>query len=99
MVPPIKQGYVSVPYETKIAETPSVGRPPYTRRLSDKVFAAFHHACDGSDIEEAQLLLSVMEHMVHRPSAIHKRKFSHLQECIVAGHKRLWDIQNPFEPH
>jgi hypothetical protein len=33
------------------------GTPRYTRRLSDKVLIAFHHACDQSDFEVAEQLL------------------------------------------
>jgi hypothetical protein len=61
-------------------------KPRYMRRLSNAVFIAFHHACDVSDIEVAQRLLSVMEHMVRGPPPLHERRASHLQECIIAGH-------------
>ena len=39
----------------------------YTRRLSDHVLIAFHHACDQGDIEAARRLLDVLEFMVRRP--------------------------------
>src|ERR1700677_4310472 len=38
----------------------------YTRRLSDKVLIAFHHACDQRDIEVAGRLLGVLEFMTTR---------------------------------
>jgi len=39
--------------------------PParYTRRLSDHVLIAFHHACDQGDIEVARCRLDVLEFM------------------------------------
>ena len=38
-------------------ETGSGGAPRYSRRLSDKILIAFHHACDQSDFEVAEQLL------------------------------------------
>ena len=43
----------------------------YTRRLSDHVLIAFHHACDQGDIEVARRLLDVLEFMVRRPPRGH----------------------------
>ena len=37
--------------------TQSIGAPRYSRRLSDKIFLAFHHACDQRDYEIAERLL------------------------------------------
>jgi hypothetical protein len=39
----------------------------YTRRLSDHVLIAFHHACDQGEIEVARRLLDVLEFIVRRP--------------------------------
>src|ERR1700722_798475 len=39
----------------------------YTRRLSDHVLIAFHHACDQGEIEVARRLLEVLEFIVRRP--------------------------------
>ena len=39
----------------------------YTRRLSDHVLIAFHHACDQGEIEVPRRLLDVLEFMVRRP--------------------------------
>ena len=45
-------------------EPSPIGR--YTRRLSDKVLMAFHHACDQHDFEVAEQLLHVLEMMLKR---------------------------------
>ena len=36
------------------------GAPRYTRRLSDKILIAFHHACDQADFEVAEQLASML---------------------------------------
>src|SRR5580698_6222207 len=38
--------------------------PRYSRRLSDKILIAFHHACDQGDFEAAEQLLHVLEMML-----------------------------------
>jgi hypothetical protein len=42
------------------------GAPRYTRRLSDKILIAFHHACDQADFEVAEQLLHILEMMLTR---------------------------------
>src|SRR5580692_7467539 len=44
----------------------SSGAPRYTRRLSDKILIAFHHACDQADFEVAEQLLHILEMMLTR---------------------------------
>ena len=39
----------------------STGAPRYSRRLSDKILIAFHHACDQGDYEIAEQLLHILE--------------------------------------
>ena len=41
--------------------------PRYTRRLSDKILVAFHHACDQGDFEVAERLLKVAEMTIASP--------------------------------
>ena len=41
----------------------------YTRRLSDKILIAFHHACDQGDLEVAEQLLAVLEMVVTRTAS------------------------------
>lgn len=67
----------------------------HTRRLSDKLLIAFHHACDTSDLEVAKRLLDLLElKLVRRP--IHPdRDRRRNVEGLVAAHERLWHLQHP----
>ncbi len=71
------------------------GAPRYTRRLSDKILIAFHHACDQADFEVAQQLLQVLEMMLTRrpqtPDGTRRRNM----ESLVAAHERLWHLRHP----
>ncbi len=71
------------------------GVPRYTRRLSDKILIAFHHACDQADFEVAESLLQVLEMMVTRrpltPDGTRRRSM----ESLVAAHERLWHLRHP----
>jgi hypothetical protein len=75
-------------------EIPS-GTPRYTRRLSDKILIAFHHACDQSDFEVAEQLLHILEMMLTRrpltPDGTRRRNM----ESLVAAHERLWHLRHP----
>ena len=69
--------------------------PRYTRRLSDKILIAFHHACDQGDLDVAEDLLRVLETiLMRRPSApdVNRRKNI---ESLVAAHERLWLLRHP----
>ena len=69
--------------------------PRYTRRLSDKILIAFHHACDQSDFEVAEQLLHILEMMLTRrpltPDGTRRRNM----ESLVAAHERLWHLRHP----
>jgi len=71
------------------------GAPRYSRRLSDKILIAFHHACDQADFEVAQQLLQVLEMMLTRrpqtPDGTRRRNM----ESLVAAHERLWHLRHP----
>lgn len=71
------------------------GAPRYSRRLSDKILIAFHHACDQSDFEVAEQLLHVLEMMLTRrpltPDGTRRRNM----ESLVAAHERLWHLRHP----
>jgi hypothetical protein len=74
----------------------SAGMPPrHTRRLSDKILIAFHHACDQGDFEVAEELLRVLEMMLTRrpvsPDANRRKNM----ESLVAAHERLWLLRHP----
>jgi hypothetical protein len=67
-------------------------RPSNDRRLTDKIFVAFHQACDQADFDAAALLLSVLELMAKRPAP----KYDHRRrESLVAGYERLWHLRHP----
>ena len=81
---------------TPTAEVTRPGAPQrYTRRLSDKVLVAFHHACDQGDFEVAEHLLHVLEMMLTRrpltPDGTRRRNM----ESLVAAHERLWHLRHP----
>jgi hypothetical protein len=69
--------------------------PRHTRRLSDKILIAFHHACDQGDFEVADELLRVLEMMLTRrpisPDANRRKNI----ESLVAAHERLWLLRHP----
>jgi hypothetical protein len=76
-------------------ETGAVSAPRYSRRLSDKVLIAFHHACDQADFEVAEQLLNILEMMLTRrpltPDGTRRRNM----ESLVAAHERLWHLRHP----
>jgi hypothetical protein len=76
-------------------ESSTVGAPRYSRRLSDKVLIAFHHACDQADFEVAAQLLQILEMMLTRrpltPDGTRRRNM----ESLVAAHERLWHLRHP----
>lgn len=71
--------------------------PRYSRRLSDKILIAFHHACDQGDFEVADQLLHILEMMLTRrpvtPDGTRRRNM----ESLVAAHERLWHLRHPEE--
>lgn len=81
--------------ETGPVRENATGVPRYTRRLSDKILIAFHHACDQADFEVAEQLLQVLEMMVTRrpltPDGTRRRNM----ESLVAAHERLWHLRHP----
>ena len=86
---------VSQPESDAPREAPAGGTPRYSRRLSDKILIAFHHACDQADFEVAEQLLHVLEMMLTRrpltPDGTRRRNM----ESLVAAHERLWHLRHP----
>jgi hypothetical protein len=81
--------------DTDHAGKSSQGAPRYSRRLSDKILIAFHHACDQGDYEIAEQLLHILETMLVRrtvPPDANRRKSI---ESLVAAHERLWHLRHP----
>jgi hypothetical protein len=77
------------------ADIPPDRVPRYTRRLSDKIFIAFHHACDQRDVEVAWELLNVLEAIAKRMPNFPLGNDRRTRESLVAAHERLWLIQHP----
>lgn len=90
---------VSQAEESGGRDVSSGGTPRYTRRLSDKILIAFHHACDQSDFEVAEQLLHILEMMLTRrpltPDGTRRRNM----ESLVAAHERLWHLRHPHTGH
>jgi hypothetical protein len=70
-------------------------RPRYTRRLSDKILIAFHHACDQEDLEVAAWLLDVLESLTRRPYTQPIGTDQEAKEGLIAAHERLWKLRRP----
>lgn len=75
--------------------TEPVSQPRQTRRLSDKILIAFHHACDERDYEVAGELLRVVEMVLNSPHTPPERDRRKNVESLVAAHERLWLLRNP----
>jgi hypothetical protein len=71
------------------------GAARHTRRLSDKILIAFHHACDQSDFDVANDLLLILEKMLKRPNAGSDTNRRKSIESLVAAHERLWLLRHP----
>ena len=77
------------------ADRGAVGAQRHTRRLSDKILIAFHHACDQSDFVVANDLLLILEKMLKRPNAGSDTNRRKSIESLVAAHERLWLLRHP----
>lgn len=73
----------------------AAGQQRYTRRLSDKILIAFHHACDQADFEVAQQLLGVLEMMLTRRPLVPDGTRRRSMESLVAAYERLWYLKHP----
>jgi len=87
--------HVTEDNDTEQTAKPGAATPRYSRRLSDKILIAFHHACDQGDYEIAEQLLHILETMLTRrtvPPDANRRKSI---ESLVAAHERLWHLRHP----
>ena len=66
-----------------------------SRRLSDKILLAFHHACDYHDLDTADQLLRVAEDAMNRGRARGGVDRRREMEHLIAAHTRLWHIRHP----
>lgn len=82
-------------HDEEVRKPRANGTPRYTRRLSDKILIAFHHACDQTDFEVAEQLLRILEMMLTRrpvnPDGNRRRSL----ESLVAAYERLWYLRHP----
>ena len=76
-------------------ESGAGGVPRYTRRLSDKILIAFHHACDQHDFEVAEQLQHVLEMMLKRQPLTLDNRRARDRETLVAAYERLWQLRHP----
>lgn len=83
--------------ETATRDAPPAISQRYTRRLSDKILIAFHHACDQGDFEVAENLLRVMELMLGRRTQTPDANRRRSMETLVAAYERLWYLRHPEE--
>lgn len=84
------------PIEAEARERDSSRPPPrYSRRLSDKILIAFHHACDQGDFEVAEQLLHILEMMLTRRPLSPDTNRRRNMESLVAAHERLWHLRHP----
>ncbi len=69
--------------------------PRHSRRLSDKILIAFHHACDQADYEVAEQLLRILEMMLTRRPVSPDTNRRRNMESLVAAHERLGHLRHP----
>lgn len=69
------------------------GRKP-NRRLADKMFAAFHQACDQDELELAGNILRLLEELVASRSFGQRVERRAIDE-LIAGYTRLWMLKHP----
>ena len=75
--------------------TGGASAPRHSRRLSDKILIAFHHACDQGDYEVAEQLLRILEMMLTRRPVSPDTNRRRNMESLVAAHERLWHLRHP----
>lgn len=68
----------------------------HSRRLSDKILIAFHHACDQADFEVAEQLIRTLEMMMTRRPVTADSNRRRNMESLVAAHERLWHLRHPY---
>jgi hypothetical protein len=82
--------------EDELVKDTSAGTTPrYSRRLSDKILIAFHHACDQAEYEVAEQLVHVLETLLTRRPMPHDGNRRRNIESLVAAHERLWHLRHP----
>ncbi len=77
------------------SEEPKKTTQRYSRRLSDKILIAFHHACDQADYEAAEQLLHILEMILTRRPVHPDTNRRKNMDRLVAAHERLWHLRHP----
>ncbi len=80
--------------------SPSNDQERYSRRLSDKIQAAFDHACDEGELSVAGDLLETLEVVLLRVAPRPDRREA-IVGPLLASHERLWHLrasQPGFKP-
>jgi len=72
--------------------TSSADRERYSRRLSDKIQAAFDHACDERELIVASDLLVTLEVVLLRVAPKPDRREA-IVAPLMASHERLWHLR------
>jgi hypothetical protein len=65
----------------------------YSRRLSDKIQAAFDHACDEGELIVATELLQTLELVLLRTPPRPERRET-VVAPLLASHERLWHLKS-----
>ena len=69
--------------------------PRHVRRLSDKIFVAFHQACDTTKLDVAEQLLRILEKMMSMRHTTSEGNRRHNMDNLVAAFERLWHLRHP----
>ena len=77
--------------QTTTATSPDQER--YSRRLSDKIQAAFDHACDEGELQVAGDLLVTLELVLLRIAPKPDRREA-IVAPLMASHERLWHLRS-----
>jgi hypothetical protein len=71
---------------------PKGGQPHYQRRLSDKIQAAFDHACEDRELIAASELLATFELVLLRtPPSVEQRDA--VLNPLITSQMRLWHLK------
>jgi hypothetical protein len=64
--------------------------------MSDKILAAFDHACEHDDLEVAALLLTEFERVVTRKPVTLGMDRRRVMEDLISAHGHLWQLLRPY---
>ena len=76
-----------------ITATATPDQERYSRRLSDKIQAAFDHACDEGELHVAGDLLVTLELVLLRTAPKPDRRDA-IVAPLMASHERLWPLRS-----